>query len=268
MGSILKKVFVSFLLALSLTTASVFPLLAQSTYIQTGESGSLTSTYLWARNFLAIGDHQNQPRASWVPLQIMYDKTHTADDTGTHWANIAVYPNIAGPCPGCGFYDYNDFGRYTNPDGNNWLEWVGYEMAPTINNGTGTIGSIIGVRANANVNTNTGTITNFYGVRVSSAIPPGTVTNLWGYNMEAGNTSGGKTWQNNFAGRTTFGAQTEVDAGDPVPSVRLQAVTFANLGTPAAGVMVYCSDCNPANCTAGASTGSFCKRQNGAWLPM
>lgn len=40
--------------------------------------------------------------------------------------------------------------------------------------------------------------------------------------------------------------------------------TFANLGTPANGSVVFCTDCN-ATCTAGAGTGRTCFRENGAW---
>lgn len=43
---------------------------------------------------------------------------------------------------------------------------------------------------------------------------------------------------------------------------------FADLPAVANGSYVWCSDCNPSNCTAGGSTGSWCKRQNVAWLPM
>jgi hypothetical protein len=39
---------------------------------------------------------------------------------------------------------------------------------------------------------------------------------------------------------------------------------FASLGTPVNGTQIYCSDCN-ATCTAGASTGRTCFRENGAW---
>lgn len=45
----------------------------------------------------------------------------------------------------------------------------------------------------------------------------------------------------------------------------LGARTFANLGTPVNGTTVYCSDCN-ATCSAGASTGRTCFRENGAWI--
>lgn len=39
---------------------------------------------------------------------------------------------------------------------------------------------------------------------------------------------------------------------------------FANLGTPANGTQLFCTDCN-STCTAGASTGRTCFRENGAW---
>lgn len=43
------------------------------------------------------------------------------------------------------------------------------------------------------------------------------------------------------------------------------STTFAALGTPANGTMVYCSDCTFANPCAGAGSGAFAKRLNGAW---
>jgi hypothetical protein len=42
-------------------------------------------------------------------------------------------------------------------------------------------------------------------------------------------------------------------------------VLFANLGTPANGTLLYCSDCTFANPCAGAGTGAFAKRLAGAW---
>lgn len=49
----------------------------------------------------------------------------------------------------------------------------------------------------------------------------------------------------------------------------LSAVTFANLGTPTDGTLIYCSDCNAgtAPCTSGG-TGSMAARLNGAWRCM
>jgi hypothetical protein len=43
-------------------------------------------------------------------------------------------------------------------------------------------------------------------------------------------------------------------------------ITFANLGTPANGTIVYCSNCTVANPCATAGTGAFAKRLNGAWV--
>lgn len=42
-------------------------------------------------------------------------------------------------------------------------------------------------------------------------------------------------------------------------------VVFANLGTPANGVLVFCTDCTKATPCAGGGTGAFAKRANGAW---
>jgi hypothetical protein len=43
-------------------------------------------------------------------------------------------------------------------------------------------------------------------------------------------------------------------------------VLFAALGTPANGALAYCSDCLIAATCAGAGTGAFAKRLNGAWV--
>ncbi|HLZ39378.1 MAG TPA: hypothetical protein VKQ11_00355 [Candidatus Sulfotelmatobacter sp.] len=45
----------------------------------------------------------------------------------------------------------------------------------------------------------------------------------------------------------------------------LNSKTFANLGTPANGAIVYCSDCTAANPTASGGTGAVVRRENGAW---
>jgi hypothetical protein len=43
-------------------------------------------------------------------------------------------------------------------------------------------------------------------------------------------------------------------------------VTFANLGTPNNGTLVYCSNCTIANPCASGGTGAFAKRLNGVWV--
>lgn len=43
------------------------------------------------------------------------------------------------------------------------------------------------------------------------------------------------------------------------------SLTFANLGTPANGSVVYCSDCTKATPCAGSGNGALAKRLNGAW---
>lgn len=45
----------------------------------------------------------------------------------------------------------------------------------------------------------------------------------------------------------------------------LASVLFANLGTPANGNIVYCSDCTSANPAAGGGTGAVARRENGVW---
>lgn len=46
---------------------------------------------------------------------------------------------------------------------------------------------------------------------------------------------------------------------------RSASVTFANLGTPANGTQVYCSDCAVTNPCASGGSGNFARRENGAW---
>lgn len=48
--------------------------------------------------------------------------------------------------------------------------------------------------------------------------------------------------------------------------ITLTATLFANLGTPANGAFVYCSDCTIASPCAGGGTGALAKRLNGAWV--
>jgi hypothetical protein len=45
----------------------------------------------------------------------------------------------------------------------------------------------------------------------------------------------------------------------------LTSIVFANLGTPANGTIVYCSDCTQASPTASGGTGAVVRRENGAW---
>lgn len=43
-------------------------------------------------------------------------------------------------------------------------------------------------------------------------------------------------------------------------------IAFAALGTPANGMLIYCTDCTIANPCAAAGTGAFAKRLNGVWV--
>ncbi len=47
--------------------------------------------------------------------------------------------------------------------------------------------------------------------------------------------------------------------------IQLAPVLFTNLGTPADGRLVYCSDCTKATPCAGSGNGAMAKRLNGAW---
>ena len=71
------------------------------------------------------------------------------------------------------------------------------------------------------------------------------------------------TFETTPIGGTTRSIRWTVDSAGNFVST---GVTFANLGTPANGSMIFCSDCaaNSNPCT-GSSTGAFAKRLNGAW---
>ncbi len=49
-------------------------------------------------------------------------------------------------------------------------------------------------------------------------------------------------------------------------AIALGGVTHANLGSPANGTLIYCSDCTVANPCASGGTGALAKRLNGAWV--
>lgn len=49
-------------------------------------------------------------------------------------------------------------------------------------------------------------------------------------------------------------------------ALRFTGLTFATLGAPANGTVVYCSDCTIAAPCAGGGTGALAKRLNGAWV--
>lgn len=51
-----------------------------------------------------------------------------------------------------------------------------------------------------------------------------------------------------------------------VGPVDFRSATFATLGMPSNGRMIYCSDCTIANPCAGGGTGAFAKRLNGIWV--
>jgi hypothetical protein len=57
------------------------------------------------------------------------------------------------------------------------------------------------------------------------------------------------------AGTSQFGGPVQIGSG-----------TFASLGTPNNGMLVYCSDCTIANPCASGGTGALAKRLNGVWV--
>ena len=66
---------------------------------------------------------------------------------------------------------------------------------------------------------------------------------------------------------TVTGTGNAVLATSPtITSPQFSAVTFSNLGTPANGALIYCSDCTIANPCASGGTGAFAKRLDGVWV--
>lgn len=62
------------------------------------------------------------------------------------------------------------------------------------------------------------------------------------------------------------GALTERARIHAAGGLQLVGIVFASLGAPADGTLIYCPDCTIANPCAGAGTGAFAKRLNGAWV--
>lgn len=102
-----------------------------------------------------------------------------------------------------------------------------------------------------------GNYINAYAAAANTAIDPG------GFNFTDSDFSGNSI---NGAGTAfgTFGATTRL-AYPGVTLLGLGSTTNANLGTPANGTIIYCSDCTKATPCAGGGTGAFARRANGAW---
>lgn len=79
-------------------------------------------------------------------------------------------------------------------------------------------------------------------------------------NFNAGN-------QINFLGTATNVMRAgNVIATAQAGSFQLGSITFANLGTPADGSIIFCSNCTIANPCASGGTGAFAKRLNSTWI--
>jgi len=57
-----------------------------------------------------------------------------------------------------------------------------------------------------------------------------------------------------------------VSQGLVTPQIQMSSTLFANLGSSANGILLYCSDCTIANPCAGNGTGALAKRLNGVWV--
>ena len=97
---------------------------------------------------------------------------------------------------------------------------------------------------------------------------------LFAANALGFSTAGTDRWVINASGALVAATDGGVDIGNGAADPRDVNITrnfataglaFASLGTPADGTFTYCTDCTQANPCAGASTGAFARRENGAW---
>lgn len=87
--------------------------------------------------------------------------------------------------------------------------------------------------------------------------------------LRAGTTDTAVAFRNNANGGDVPGlAKTAADVVvvGGAAGITTTASTQANLGTPANGTLLYCSDCTIANPCAALGTGALAKRLNGAWV--
>jgi hypothetical protein len=120
---------------------------------------------------------------------------------------------------------------------------------------------------------NLGTINNYVFLYLSPADikndpEVGILGQIWGIEMDGASTAVGGDiagLKNNLAGITIIGIDATSTASAPSTSLVFQNMLFADLIGAPNGTMAYCSDCTFANPCAGAGTGSFAKRLNGAW---
>jgi hypothetical protein len=123
----------------------------------------------------------------------------------------------------------------------------------------------------------------YFGKGVTSATPTaytingtgGSGTNIAG---AAVNIAGGKATGNAAGGVINFQTSDVGASGTTLQSLTTKVtiqvdggitqtgVTFANLGTPANGTLIYCSDCTIASPCASGGTGALAKRLNSAWV--
>jgi len=94
----------------------------------------------------------------------------------------------------------------------------------------------------------------------------------FGIGVEAGANSGVQIEGNridlgaNWIITTEFGAPSSSTAMPPSLTVRNQALTFAMLGSPSDGSLVYCPNCRPTPVCLPNGGGAFAKRVSGAWV--
>jgi hypothetical protein len=84
-----------------------------------------------------------------------------------------------------------------------------------------------------------------------------------GFNVDFGTSAG--TFRNGLGNTFAGGAGVFTGTGSFIQGT-ISPITFAGLGTPANGSVLYCSDCTIANPCAGAGTGALAKRLNGVWV--
>lgn len=219
----------------------------------TGVGGSLTPEYLWAAKSIFVG---NDPQLNDNTLIAVNGRYTGASAAGTYKEVIETHVKNIIPAATNNTSQnamVSAYGNWTG-EGGTLTNYTDFLASYWEAEGTGTLSNVAG-------------LTIWFDGLHSTPLAP---ANIWGIRTIGNDQAGGNipTLKNNLAGRTIIGVDTTSVTNAPLPSMVFEPVTFANLTAAPNGTMTYCSDCNPANCTAGASTGSFCKRQNGAWLPM
>jgi len=184
---------------------------------------------------------------------------------GTTGIEIINALTAAGGCTVCSMGGLEVEPTLINPNTNHpgTLDGIGVDFSVT--NSTNTIDEASAIRLSWGTIINAGTITNFSSLLIDPFVSslPGGITTVWGIRMKGD--AAATNLKNNLAGTTIVGQSTTSTVNAPQGSMVYEGTNLAGLTAAPNGTMIYCSDCTFANPCAGAGTGAFAKRLNGAW---